>query len=250
VTGPRLLRLGALAGMVAAVGGVVLNLGHPRVPSADLNDTEALLREVAGSAAWRPLHLGTLVVVVLGVAGLVAVVRSMTLRGDATWPLVALGSALVTTPVLLASLALDGFAVPAVADRWAAAGGVAAGGVAAGGGADDAAGRAGVLAAAEAVRSVDLALLNLALIGHFGVTALASGVASWTSPAYGRKVGSVALLGGVAGIASGTLQALSGELTTLSYLVLLTVSLVLFTVWLLWASVILWRATRGTVTAA
>jgi hypothetical protein len=47
------------------------------------------------------------------------------------------------------------------------------------------------------------------------------------------------LLEGVAGIASGMLQALSDRLTTLSYLVLLTGSLLLVRVWLLWVSVLL-----------
>jgi hypothetical protein len=45
----------------------------------------------------------------------------------------------------------------------------------------------------------------------------------------------------VLGVVCGALQALSGRLTTLSYLVLLTVSLGLFTAWLTLASLVAWR---------
>jgi hypothetical protein len=101
--------------------------------------------------------------------------------------------------------------------------------------------RQSLLSAAQAVRAVDLAVLNVVLVGHFGVTAVLAGVASWTSPSYGPAVAAPVLLGGGAGIASGMLQALSGRLTTVSYLVLLTASLLLFTVWLLAASALLLR---------
>lgn len=60
----------------------------------------------------------------------------------------------------------------------------------------------------------------------------------------GPVVGAPALLGGLTGIASGMLQGVSGRLTTLSYLVLLTVSLLLFTTWLLGASILLLRQAR------
>ena len=53
------------------------------------------------------------------------------------------------------------------------------------------------------------------------------------------RVAAPVLLEGVAGIASGMLQALSDRLTTLSYLVLLTGSLLLVRVWLLSVSVLL-----------
>jgi hypothetical protein len=75
--------------------------------------------------------------------------------------------------------------------------------------------------------------LDVVMLGHFGLTALLLGLASWTSPVYGRRVAALALAGGVTGIACGLLQGLSGELSTLSYLWLLTISLLLVTLWLL-----------------
>jgi hypothetical protein len=63
---------------------------------------------------------------------------------------------------------------------------------------------------------------------------------------YGPGLAALALAGGVTGIACGLLQALSGELTTLSYLWLLTISLLLVTLWLLGASIVLWRRSPAT----
>jgi hypothetical protein len=51
------------------------------------------------------------------------------------------------------------------------------------------------------------------------------------------------------GVLCGGLRSLSGRLTSVSYLVVLTVSLSLFTVWLLLASVVFWRRATEAVPA-
>ncbi|MCA1709744.1 MAG: hypothetical protein LC808_43290, partial [Actinobacteria bacterium] len=78
-------------------------------------------------------------------------------------------------------------------------------------------------------------------IGHFGLTAILLGVASSSSALYGKRLGFVAVSGGVLGVICGSMQAMSGRLTVFSYLVLLTASLGLFTIWLVVASFILWQ---------
>lgn len=219
------LRSGAVAGMVSALVGVAFNAVHPRAPSDALNNTEQLLRLVADSRSWRVVHLASVVVTLIGVAAVVAVLWSMALQGSTRWPVTALVLLMVTTPMLLLSVGLDGFAIKSVADRWAT-------------GAGD--GQALVQAAA-ALRSVDVAVLNVVMMGQFGVTAILLGVASWSSALYGKGIGVIAVTGGVLGVGSGVLQSLSGRLTVLSYSVLLTASLGLFTLWLLVASFVLWR---------
>jgi hypothetical protein len=205
---------------------VVFNAIHPRAPAGSLNDTVELLRIVSASNSWRAVHLASVVATLVGVAAIVAILWSMTLQGSRRWPVIALVSLVVTTPTLLLSVGLDGFAIKSVADRWADAGG---------------ADRQTLLAAATALRSVDVAVLDVVMIGQFGLTAILLGVASWTSALYGRSLGLVAIAAGVIGVACGALQALSGRLTVLSYLVLLTASLALFTLWLALASIVLWR---------
>jgi hypothetical protein len=187
---------------------------------------------VSASDSWRTVHLASVLATLVGVGAIVAILWSMALGGSRRWPIIALVSLVITTPVLLLSVGLDGFAIKSVADRWADAG---------------AADRQTLLTAATALRSVDVAVLDIVMIGQFGLTAILLGVASWTSTLYGRRLGLVAIAGGGIGVASGALQALSGRLTTLSYLVLLTVSLALFTVWLSLASIVLWRRAEQAV---
>jgi hypothetical protein len=215
-----------VAGILSAVIAVVFNAIHPRASSASLNDNVELLRIVSASDSWRLVHLASIFATLIGVTAIVAILWSMVLGGSTRWPFIALVSLVLTTPVLLLSVGLDGFAIKSVADRWA-----------------DAAGgdRQTLLAAATALRSVDVAVLDLVMVGQFGLTAILLGVASWTSTVYGKPLGLVAVAAGLTGLLCGALQALSGRLTTFSYLVVLTASLALFTIWLALASTVLWR---------
>lgn len=223
-----LLRAGGVAGLGSAVVAVVFNAIHPRASSRSLNDTAELLRIVAGSRSWRLVHLASVLATLVGMGAIVVILWSMLLRGPGRWPVVAFVSLVVTTPTLLLSVGLDGFAIKSVADRWAAA---------AVGGAD----RDALVAAATALRSVDVAVLDLVMIGQFGITTVLLGVACWTSGLYDRTIGMIAVAAGVLGVVCGVVQALSGRLTTFSYLVLLTASLGLFTLWLALASAVLYR---------
>ena len=203
---------------------VVFNAIHPRASSASLNDTTALLRIVAGSGSWRVVHLASVAATLTGAVAVVIILWSMTLQGSNRWAVVALLLVVITTPILLRSVGLDGFH-KSIADRWAHAGGD----------------RDMVVSAATALRSVDIAVLNVVMIGQFGLTAVLLGVASWSSAMYGKPIGLVVIAGGALGVACGVIQALSGRLTPFSYLVLLTALLALFTIWLFVASIVAWR---------
>jgi len=216
--------------VLSAIVAVVFNAVHPRASSRSLNDVEELLRIVAASRSWRLVHLASVAATLGGVAAIVVILWSMARQGRSRWPVVAFVSLAVTTPILLLSVGVDGFAIKAVADRWASA----AGGD-----------RETLLAAATALRSADVAVLDLVMLGQFGVTAILIGIACWSSDVYGRPLAAVVLAAGALGVACGAVQALSGRLTTFSYLVLLTASLALFTVWLALASVALFRHAPG-----
>lgn len=204
---------------------MAFNAIHPRASPESLNDVTALLPIVAASRSWRLVHLASVLATLAGVAAIVAVLWSMVRHSPGRWPVVALIALVLTTPTLLLSVGLDGFAIKSVADRWAGATG---------------ADRDVLTAAATALRSVDVAVLDVVMIGQFGLTATLLGVASWASPLYGKRIGVVAIAGGALGVACGAVQALSGRLTVASYLVLLTLSLALFTIWLALVSFVLW----------
>ena len=211
-----LFRWGGILGIVSAVVGVVFNAVHPRASSRSLEDTTEHLRIVSGSGSWRVVHLVSAVAVLVGVVAIAIILWSMVRHGSRRWPYLALALVIITTPLLLVSVGLDGFAIKSVADRWADASGGQ---------------RQALLTAATSLRSVDVAALDLVMISQFGLTALVLGVATWTSPLYGRGLAVVALAGGGTGLLCGVIQGVSGRLTTFSYLVLLTVSLGLFTLW-------------------
>ena len=212
--------------MASAVVAVVFNAIHPRASSESLNNVAELLRIVSRSGSWRLVHLVSVLATLVGVIAIVAILWSMVLEGSRRWPAIALVSLVVTTPILLLSVGLDGFAIKSVADRWAKAG---------------VGGRETLLGAATALRSVDVAVLDIVMIGQFGITTVLLGVASWTSTLYGKGLGLLAVTAGAIGVACGVIQAMSGRLTSFSYLVLLTASLALFTVWLAIASFLLWQ---------
>ena len=222
-----LLRTGAAAGVGSAVVAVIFNAVHPRATSSSLNDVVELLRIVSRSGSWRLVHVASVVATLGGVAAIVAVLWSILLAGSPRWAVIAFVSLVITTPILLLSVGIDGFAIKAIADRWARAA---------------PADRPALEAAATALRGVDVGVLNLVMLGQFGLTAILIGVASASSALYGKAVGAVAVAGGILGVVCGGMQGLSGRLTTLSYLVLLTASLALFTLWLVLASLVLWRA--------
>lgn len=205
---------------------VVFNAVHPRASAAALNDTTELLRIVSASDGWRVVHFASVVATLVGAVAIVAILWSVVLDGSKRWPFIALVSLVLTTPVLLLSVGLDGFAIKSIADRWAHSAG---------------ADRQMLVTAATALRSVDVAVLDVVMVGHFGLTAILLGVASGTTTLHGRWLSLIAVAGGGLGVVCGALQALSGRLTTLSYLVLLSASLALFTVWLAIASYVLWR---------
>ena len=223
--------------MGSAVVAVVFNAIHPRASAGSLNDTAELLRLVSGSRSWRLVHLASVAATLVGFAAIVAILWSVHLGGGGSnrWPAISLVVLVVTTPILLLSVGIDGFAMKTVADRWAAA-------------AANPTQQDTLVSVATGMRSVDVAVLNLVMVGQFGITAVLLGWSTWRSRLYGPAIGAVAVAGGVLGMACGVVQALSGKLTTLSYLVLLTVSLALFTIWLTLASFrLLQRA--GEVTA-
>src|SRR5215207_1594263 len=98
-----LYRWGGMAAVVGALVTLVTNLLHPRISDFD-EPVPAFIEEIAGSGTWVLLHLGLVVGVLLITVGLFALGRSLK-RGPAEgWARVALGSLLVSTPIVLVTL--------------------------------------------------------------------------------------------------------------------------------------------------
>jgi hypothetical protein len=222
-----LARVGAACALVGAVLALVFNLLHPR-PSSFEDPVRDQLRMVAESDAWIPIHLGIVLSVLLIVLGLFALARS--LKGGPAEGLarLALGGLLISTPVALVTLAVDGYALKAVAD---AVGGQATGS-----------------AEGSAIVHIVWALFTMFIITFLGVTPFLFGLAVASDPGYSSPLGYGAILLGSAAVVNGASGILGGP--SAGFFVVFTVVSGLLTLWVLALGVVLLRAARQRVGAA
>ena len=109
------LRLGSWAAILGALVVLAGNAVHPRFASYDDPVTEEI--RIAGeSEMWVPVHLGILIGIILISFGLFAVARSMKGGSGEGAARVALGALLISTPLAVVGVAIDGFVPKAIAD--------------------------------------------------------------------------------------------------------------------------------------
>ncbi len=225
----RLYRAGAIAGFVGTAIGLVTNAIHPRnILGAE---TEVGLQRIADFGLWLPVHLGFVVALALGLVTFMAVYRSIA-DGPSPWARPALAIVLVSSSVAMVSFLMDGFGLWGLAQAWTTATGSA---------------KETIAAATEGMTSFENSLFVGTMLTFFGAAPIAGGMALLTDGTYPRWVGGAAIVGGIFGLAAGTVSYLSGEVTDFAFIVLFTISSVLVTVWFLALSVVLWRRSQATV---
>src|SRR4051812_38070966 len=112
-------RVGAIA---AVAGAILLFVGtylHPM--DADPNVPLAAFTEYAADPHWRASHLTQLSGVVLMVAALVLLSRRMADGPAADWAALGMAGAIASLATASALQAVDGIALKAMVDSWAAA---------------------------------------------------------------------------------------------------------------------------------
>ena len=226
--------LARLGGAAALVGTVLLfgaTLLHPL--GADPNDAPAAFAEYATDRLWVWTHLAQFLGFALLMAGLAAFGSTFASGAAAAWARIGVIGATATVAVAAALQAVDGVALKAMVDRWAAA-------------APDA--RAVAFETAFAVRQIEIGLASLLSLSA-GLTLVVFGIAILASAAHPPWLGSLALLGGVGTVAGGALQAATGfspaAMTVSSF------ASVALLVWAIVVGVLMWRTTpRGAAGAA
>ena len=217
MTDQGLYRLGSVSAVVGAIVALVTNLLHPRL--SDLDDPVGeTLREAAQSDAWIPIHLGLLLGSLLIVLGLFAFARSMNGGPADGLARLALGGLLVSAPVAVLALAVDGYATKLVAD-------------AAGGDID--------LAAGAAVVHIGWALFMALTISFIGFTPALFGLAAARSGIYPAWLGWGAVVLGLVAVITGVVGTLDGP--SAAFFVAFTVASGLLTLWVLVLGVLLGR---------
>lgn len=227
----HLYRIGGLAGIIGGGLAIVANALHPRLGPDDLGQVPRFLDLIAGYTLWRMDHLLIIISVLLGLIAFVALARSMYAGPGAGWARLALPVALATGAVAAIAFSVDGVVFAGLAEDWAASGG---------------SGRAAILERAETLAYVDHALFSVTVIGLLGLAPLLYGMALRSDGTYAAWIGTVAIIGGVLGLVSGSWMWLSGELNVGNFLILFTLASLAFAVWLLAASLGLYRRTQAT----
>lgn len=110
-----LFRMGSWAAILGGVIALVGNILHPRLDSFDDPIAEEF-RVIAETDSWVGIHVGILVGFLLITFGLYALARSMKGGPAEGIARIALGSLLISTPIGITALLVDGYALGAASD--------------------------------------------------------------------------------------------------------------------------------------
>lgn len=220
-----LYRFGGLAALIGGILGFVslfLHTGPRR------GNTTKFLRDVADNELWAWDHLGIIVAVLLLVAALSAIARSITGDEAAPWASFGWTSAVIGAALTLVYATLDGPAMKAVAETWVEAG---------------SADQSALWAAADVLRQVDIAGFAIWSLVLVGVTPLLYGVAVIASSNYPRWIGWAAVAIGVVGIVQGLITFFNG-LIRLTVFVLTPTAVFATIAWIMYMGLLLWRTAQ------
>ncbi len=223
------IRLGALSAILGALLALVINLLYPIPP----DDPEALLTLIASKANWGLLNVGLMVSTLFILGGLHSL--SQVAQGPLARGLARLGMvvALPGAGCMLVGLAVEGYAMKALADLWASASG---------------ADKADAFRIALAVEQVQSALFHTWAAFFVGAPFLLLGLSGLVpGGGFPRWLGAFAAFGGVGALIAGAAGILGTPLPSLVFVVAAT----LVTLWILIAGVVALRETgRPRIAAA
>lgn len=216
-----------IAAVCAFAGAMLLGFGtslHPM--QADPNNAAAAFAEYAADRPWVLTHLMQFA----GVAGIVAALLILARQlepGGGALPRLASAGAIASLALAAALQAVDGIALKAMADAWAAA---------------PPAEKEAAFHAAFAVRQIELGLASLSSL-VFGVTSALFGAALRNDQNFPRWHGQLAILGG-AGIAFAGLVMARTAFSETAMAILMPSSLLLLA-WIVALGAVMWRRANG-----
>ena len=226
-TNPRpeegsIFRIGSVAGIIGSLLAMVGNLLHPATP---IGDPEGVARTIAESERWVLVHLVIVVGLILMLAGLVTISRSI--QGGVAGTLAQLGfvAAVAGVTVGVVLVIVDGVAAKHLADAWEAAP------------PEEAAAALRVVLAEEAINFALAALFNILFAG---ITFIMLGLAVAWSGEYPGWLGWVVVVAGVGSVLVGLVQAYTGEsigFTRIATIIFPTI----ITLWVAGISVLVWQ---------
>lgn len=221
-----MLRWGGAAAVAGGVLAVAVNALHPRFSDYD---TAEIITEVAMNGLWIGVHVGLAMATVLLAIGIAAFTRTLPGERAAAIGELARWTVLVGAGLGLVTGALDGGALKAVSETWAAAGSFPSG---------------PEFLAANVVVEASNAIFSLFIAVFLGLAPMMAGYAATRSPAYPAWLGWGAVLGGAGGLVTGLIQAYTGIGS--STILGITIFSGILTVWAIAAGYLMWRRSETT----
>ena len=214
-------RVGAICSILG-VGLLVIGTYHHPM-EADPNVPAAAFMEYAADTLWVASHLTQLVGVALMVVALLLFADNLKSRGGSKAAKIAAAGAITSLALAAALQAVDGIALKAMVDAWAAAPELQ---------------RDGVFPAVFAVRQLEIGLASMFSLS-MGFTATMFGIALILEPAYPKWFGCLAIIGGLPTGGAGIAIAYTG-FSELSMAINMPANILLL-IWMLVLGGFMWR---------
>jgi hypothetical protein len=222
MTDRRLFKMGSIAGIWGALVAFPFVVTHPHLPPGS---AVGVLETVRDFGPWLFLHMGLMFVLVVILLGLAAISRSITGEKAASWGVCAFWVGVIGTVFGILGQGVDGLGFEVAKDIWVSA---------------DTADQGTAVLVAGGVAGVATGIFILVLFFYFGLTSLMYGLTFALSDEYPAWLTAMTLLGGTLGL-SAALATYYDDFSDPVYYGMFIPSAVLFLLWVLAASIILYR---------
>lgn len=222
ITDRRLFKMGSVAGILGSIIAFPFVVTHPHLPPGD---AVGVLEVVRDFGPWLFLHMGLMFVLIVMLLGLAAISRSITEEKASSWATCAFWVGVVGTVFGILGQGVDGLGFEVAKDIWRSA---------------PAADQGAAVLVAGGVAGVATGIFILVLFFYFGLTSLMYGLTFAQSKEYPGWLSAMTLLGGALGL-SAALATYYDDFSDPVYYGMFIPSAVLFLLWVLAASIILYR---------
>ena len=222
MTDRRLFKMGSIAGIWGAIVAFPFVVTHPHLPPGS---AVGVLETVRDFGPWLFLHMGLMFVLIVILLGLAAISRSITGEQASSWAVCAFWVGVIGTVFGILGQGVDGLGFEVAKDIWVSA---------------NTADQGTAVLVAGGVAGVATGIFILVLFFYFGLTSLVYGLTFALSDEYPAWLTGMTLLGGTLGL-SAALATYYDDFSDPVYYGMFIPSAVLFLLWVLAASIILYR---------
>jgi hypothetical protein len=222
MTDRRLFKMGSIAGIWGSIVAFPFVVTHPHLPPGS---AVGVLETVRDFGPWLFLHMGLMFVLIVILLGLAAIARSITGEKASSWAVCAFWVGVIGTVFGILGQGVDGLGFEVAKDIWVSA---------------NTADQGTAILVAGGVAGVATGIFILVLFFYFGLTSLMFGLTFAQSDEYPGWLAAFTLLGGALGL-SAALATYYVDFSDPVYYGMFIPSAVIFLLWVLAASIMLYR---------